>query len=93
MKPCHQWDDRIQQALQAQATRQGLTVAQDLSHVLIFFTVGYVVQRLHPDHTPHARRGKPVARHIVRRARAGRTSPFSHRGVVEAVHRWSRHEG
>jgi hypothetical protein len=48
----HQWDDRIEQALQAQATRQGVTVAQDLSHVLIFFTVGFVVQRLHPDHKP-----------------------------------------
>jgi hypothetical protein len=48
----HQWDDRIQQALQAQATRQGLTVAQDLSHVLIFFAVGYEMKRLHPDHKP-----------------------------------------
>ena len=47
-----QWDDRVLQALQAQATRQGVTVAQDLSHVLIFFTVGNVVQRLHPDHEP-----------------------------------------
>jgi len=48
----HQWDDRVSQALQAQATRQGVTVAQDMSHALVFFTVGYVVQRLHPDHEP-----------------------------------------
>ena len=48
----HQWDDRVGEALQAQATRQGLTVAPDLSHALIFFTVGYVVQRLHPEYRP-----------------------------------------
>ena len=48
----HQWDDRVQQALQAQAARQSLTVAPDLSHALIFFTVGHVVKRRHPDHEP-----------------------------------------
>jgi len=48
----HQWDDRVSQALQVQAKRQGLTVAQDLSHALIFFTVGYVVQQLHPGYEP-----------------------------------------
>jgi hypothetical protein len=48
----HQWDDRVSQALQAQATRQDVTLAQDLSHALIFFTVGYVLQRLHSDHEP-----------------------------------------
>jgi len=48
----HQWDDRVDEALQEQATRQRVTVAQDLSHALLFFTVGYVVQRLHPEHQP-----------------------------------------
>jgi len=48
----HQWDDDVSRALQAQATRRGVTVAQDLSHVLIFFTVGDVVRRLHPEHQP-----------------------------------------
>lgn len=48
----HQWDDRVSQALEAQAACQSVTVAADLSHALIFFTVGYVVQRLHPDHEP-----------------------------------------
>lgn len=48
----HQWDDRVSDALQAQAVRQGVTVAPDLSHALIFYTVGYIVQRLHPEHAP-----------------------------------------
>jgi hypothetical protein len=48
----HQWDDSVGEALRAQATRQGVTVAQDLSHALVFFTVGYLVQRLHSEHRP-----------------------------------------
>lgn len=48
----HQWDDRVQDALRAQAAPQNLTVAQDLSHALLFYTVGYVVRQRHPEHEP-----------------------------------------
>jgi hypothetical protein len=48
----HQWDDTVEQALQAQATRQGVTLAPDLPHALRLFTVGDVVQQLHPEHEP-----------------------------------------
>src|SRR5262249_37660942 len=32
----HQWDDRVAEALQVQAARQGVSLAQDLSHALLF---------------------------------------------------------
>ena len=48
----HQWDDRVQQALQAHAAGQGVAVAQDLSHAILFFTVGYVIHQRHPEHEP-----------------------------------------
>jgi len=48
----HQWDDDVQPALQVLAARQHVSLAPDLSHALIFFAVGHVVQRIHPDHKP-----------------------------------------
>ena len=48
----HQWDDRFGRALQAQAAQQGVAVAQDLSHAILFFTVGYVIHQRHPEHEP-----------------------------------------
>ena len=48
----HQWDDRIQRILEEQARTLGLKVPVDLSHVLVFVTVGEAVKRLHPEHIP-----------------------------------------
>ena len=48
----HQWDDRVDQALRVQAAGQGVAVAQDLSHVLLFYTVGYVIDQRHPGYEP-----------------------------------------
>jgi len=46
----HQSDDRVAALLRAQAAARGVTVPVDLSHALIFFTVGEAVRRLHPEH-------------------------------------------
>jgi hypothetical protein len=48
----HQWDDDVAAMLRAQATARGVSVPLDLSHVLIFFTAGEAVRRLHPEHVP-----------------------------------------
>jgi hypothetical protein len=48
----HQWDDKVDQALRVQAAGQGVAVAQDLSHVLLFYKVGYVLHQRHPGHEP-----------------------------------------
>jgi hypothetical protein len=49
----HQWDDQVQRALQDEAIRQGTTLPVDLSHVLVFVTVGEAIRRLHPEHVPY----------------------------------------
>jgi len=46
----HQWDDRVAPLLRAAATAHGVAVPPDLSHALVFFTVGDAVKRVHPDH-------------------------------------------
>jgi len=48
----HQWDDRVQRALEEQAKALGVSVPEDLSHILVFVTVGESVRRLHPEHVP-----------------------------------------
>jgi hypothetical protein len=48
----HQWDGKVDEALRAQADRQGLGVARDLSHALVFFTVGDIIRQRHPEHVP-----------------------------------------
>jgi hypothetical protein len=48
----HQWDEQWMAVLRAQAVTRGVTVPQDLSHALIFYTVGDAVRRLHPEHVP-----------------------------------------
>jgi hypothetical protein len=48
----HQWDDRVAVLLRAQATARGVNVPVDLSHAVVFFTVGEAVRRLHPEHVP-----------------------------------------
>ena len=48
----HQWDDRVAVLLRSQAEARGVIVPSDLSHALIFFTVGEAVRRLHPEHVP-----------------------------------------
>ena len=48
----HQWDNDWAAVLRTQATARGVTVPQDLSHALIFYTVGDAVRRLHPEHVP-----------------------------------------
>lgn len=48
----HQWDNDVAAILRAQAMARGVTVPLDLSHVLVFFTAGEAVRRLHPEHVP-----------------------------------------
>ena len=48
----HQWDDKVAALLRARATARGVTVPVDLSHTLVFYTVGEAVRRLHPEHVP-----------------------------------------
>src|SRR5262249_33883402 len=48
----HQWDDKVDAALEAQAARQGVALAKDVSHALVFYTVGYVIRQRHPEHEP-----------------------------------------
>jgi hypothetical protein len=46
----HQWDDDVAATLRTQAAARGVSVPQDLSHVLIFYSVGEAIRRLHPEH-------------------------------------------
>ena len=48
----HQWDDELASVLRTDAAARGVTVPQDLSHILIFYTAGQAVRRLHPEHVP-----------------------------------------
>ena len=48
----HQWDDKVAVLLRTQGTARGVTVPQDLSHALVFYTVGEAVRRLHQEHVP-----------------------------------------
>jgi hypothetical protein len=48
----HQWDDRVGALLRTQAAARGVSVPQDLSHALIFYTIGDAVRRVHPEHVP-----------------------------------------
>jgi len=48
----HQWDDRVVVLLRTQAEARGVIVPPDLSHALVFYTVGEAVRRLHPEHVP-----------------------------------------
>ena len=52
----HQWDDLIDAALHKQAPQTDQRVLDKLSHALIFFTAGYAVRRVIPEHTPYADR-------------------------------------
>lgn len=50
----HQWDDQIDEALNAQAKPLGQTTPRDLSHALIFYTAGEAVRRIVPGYVPFA---------------------------------------
>jgi hypothetical protein len=49
----HQWDGLMLDRLQREARKINATVPRDLSHALIFFTAGYAVQQVAPDHVPY----------------------------------------
>jgi hypothetical protein len=48
----HQWDTAVGGVLRTQAAVHGVTVPQDLSHILIFSTAGEAIRRVHPQHVP-----------------------------------------
>jgi len=50
----HQWDDAIIPLLKGTAERVGARIPRDLSHALLFYTVGYVVSHVIPGHHPYA---------------------------------------
>jgi hypothetical protein len=50
----HQWDGEVMAALRAAAP--GVTIPQDLSHALIFFTSGEAIRRVDPTHVPYVDR-------------------------------------
>jgi hypothetical protein len=48
----HQWDDQMRALLERLAA--GKHVSRNLSHTLIFYTAGYAVHRVAPEHIPYA---------------------------------------
>ena len=50
----HQWDGPMLNALQQRARSVNVNVPRDLTHAIIFFTAGYAVQQVAPDHTSYA---------------------------------------
>ena len=50
----HQWDDQMAAHLKSAASSQNLQVPDGLSHALVFYTSGALVQEIIPDHIPYA---------------------------------------
>jgi hypothetical protein len=50
----HQWDKAINDLIFAEAQRTNKRLPPGVSHALIFFTAGYAVRRIAPDHVPYA---------------------------------------
>jgi hypothetical protein len=49
----HQWDNATDRAIRETARKSGRKIPTSLSHSLIFYSAGYAVTKVVPDHRPY----------------------------------------